>query len=126
MAFFSRASRPAPGGAPPASRPAPGGAPPASLRRQPEAHTVYVTGSEAVSDLIVAGPEPVFFSDAQGNKGQSPLKLSQLKNFVDQLDLRKYGIDRNDTVCTAIANSPEAAVCFWAIANQAEWSRWRR
>ena len=86
--------------------------------------TIQAEPFEAVSDLIVAGPEPVFFSDAQENKRQSPLKLSELKSFVDQLDLRKFGIDRNDTVCTAFANGPEAAVCFWAIANQAEWTRW--
>lgn len=80
--------------------------------------SISATPLEAVDELIIAGPEPALFTDQPANAAQQPCTLAHLRAFVDNFDLRRFGIDRSDTVCTAIPNGPEAAVCFWAIANQ--------
>ena len=38
--------------------------------------------------------------------------------FAAALDLRAFGLARADTLCAAIPNGPEAAVCFWAFSAQ--------
>ena len=71
-----------------------------------------------LADLIPSGPEPVIYTDLPGNSRQKPLTFDRLKAFVAEFDVRRFGLKRTDTLCTAIPNGPEACVCFWAVSSQ--------
>ena len=71
-----------------------------------------------LADLIPSGPEPVIYTDLAGNSKQKPLTFDRLKEFVAEFDVRRFGLKRTDTLCTAIPNGPEACVCFWAVSSQ--------
>ncbi|KAL1498693.1 hypothetical protein AB1Y20_014004 [Prymnesium parvum] len=73
---------------------------------------------QSLATLIGEGDDPVFFSDLPPNAAQRPLTFSRLKAFVRAFDVRRFGLTRTDTLCTSMANGPEAAVCFWAVAEQ--------
>eukprot|EP00440_Ansanella_granifera_P038163 gb/GFBE01041407.1/.p1 GENE.gb/GFBE01041407.1/~~gb/GFBE01041407.1/.p1 ORF type:complete len:581 (+),score=145.91 gb/GFBE01041407.1/:1-1743(+) len=48
--------------------------------------------------------------------GRAPLSLKQLKEFIVSDKVEVLGLSREDRLCTAIPNGPEAAVCFFAFA----------
>jgi len=48
--------------------------------------------------------------------GRKPLSLKQLKEFIVSDQVEVLGLGREDRLCTAIPNGPEAAVCFFAFA----------
>jgi len=48
--------------------------------------------------------------------GRKPLSLKQLKEFIVSDKVEVLGLGREDRLCTAIPNGPEAAVCFFAFA----------
>eukprot|EP00438_Fugacium_kawagutii_P000788 Skav204577 [mRNA] locus=scaffold767:50576:65077:- [translate_table: standard] len=48
--------------------------------------------------------------------GRKPLSLKQLKEFILSDQVEVLGLGREDRLCTAIPNGPEAAVCFFAFA----------
>lgn len=68
-------------------------------------------------DLVPSGDVPCILGDDAD--GRAPLTRDALRKFVrDTADLmRQYGIGRDDVVCTALPNGPEAAVCFWAFSH---------
>ena len=70
----------------------------------------------ALHDIVSAGDEPAIYADR--GVAKEPLTYSALKAFIAALDLRRFGIGRTDTLCTAIPNGPEAAVCFLAFTSQ--------
>ena len=70
----------------------------------------------ALHDIISDGDQPAIYADR--DLGKEPLTFSALKAFIDALDLRQYGIGRTDTLCTAMSNGAEAAVCFLAFTAQ--------
>ena len=70
----------------------------------------------ALHDIVSAGDEPAIYADR--GVAKAPLTYSALKAFIAALDLRRFGIGRTDTLCTAMPNGPEAAVCFLAFTSQ--------
>ena len=70
----------------------------------------------ALHDIVSDGDEPAIYADRGVDK--EPLTYSALKAFITALDLRSFGIGRTDTLCTAMPNGPEAAVCFLAFTSQ--------
>ncbi|CAK9056972.1 Oxalate--CoA ligase (Oxalyl-CoA synthetase) (Peroxisomal-coenzyme A synthetase) [Durusdinium trenchii] len=48
--------------------------------------------------------------------GRRPLSLKELKAFIVSDQVEILGLAREDRLCTAIPNGPEAAVCFFAFA----------
>ena len=70
----------------------------------------------ALHDIVSAGDEPAIYADR--GVAKAPLTYSALKDFIAALDLRRFGIGRTDTLCTAMPNGPEAAVCFLAFTSQ--------
>jgi len=48
--------------------------------------------------------------------GRKPLSLKQLKEFIVSDKVEVLGLGREDRLCTAIPNGPEAAVCFFVFA----------
>jgi len=79
------------------------------------------TPFQAVCDIIPdAGDKNAIYAglDMVGEPKAKPLKYGPLQKFIKDFDLRKFGISRNDVVCTAIPNGAAAAVCFWAVSNQ--------
>lgn len=78
------------------------------------------TAFAAASDLIQPGLERtcLYGDNPVGDTGKAPLTHAALSKFVQDFDLRQFGIGRGDTVCTSFPNGAEAAVCFWAISNQ--------
>jgi len=47
--------------------------------------------------------------------GRKPLSLKALKAFCISDEVEVLGLERQDRLCTAIPNGPEAAVCFFAF-----------
>ena len=74
------------------------------------------TAFAALHDIVSAGDEPAIYADR--GVAKEPLSYSALKDFIAALDLRRFGIGRTDTLCTAMPNGPEAAVCFLAFTSQ--------
>ena len=79
------------------------------------ASIVARTPFSALADIIPASASPAIYSDEPGLK---PLSFSELRNFVYELNLRRFGLTRDSVICTALPNGPVAAVCFWALAGQ--------
>jgi len=76
------------------------------------------TPFKSLVDLIPTADKVMMYADELSTKNRQPLKYPQLQSFIQGMDLRKYGIGREDTVCTAMPNGSEAATCFWALADQ--------
>jgi len=51
-----------------------------------------------------------------GTDSRKPISMKQLKEFVLSDAVEIPGLKREDRLCTAIPNGPEAAVCFFAFA----------
>mmetsp|Transcript_3073 Transcript_3073/g.7062 ORF Transcript_3073/g.7062 Transcript_3073/m.7062 type:complete len:583 (+) Transcript_3073:125-1873(+) len=63
-------------------------------------------------DLIPSSDAPFLHA----TDGRRPLSLKELKEFVTSDQVEVLGLGREDRLCTAIPNGPEAAVCFFAFA----------
>ena len=75
----------------------------------------------AVADIItqVDGHNAICVDSTQmGVVKAEPLSFAQLRKFIAEFSLARFGIGRDDVVCTSIRNGPEAALCFWAITGQ--------
>eukprot|EP00316_Scyphosphaera_apsteinii_P011436 CAMPEP_0119313294 /NCGR_PEP_ID=MMETSP1333-20130426/28625_1 /TAXON_ID=418940 /ORGANISM="Scyphosphaera apsteinii, Strain RCC1455" /LENGTH=724 /DNA_ID=CAMNT_0007318099 /DNA_START=30 /DNA_END=2204 /DNA_ORIENTATION=+ len=80
--------------------------------------TITGTDYSSVVDLVPDIPDRAMWTDQPNNEKKASCTFAKLKAFIAELDLRRFGVCRTDTVCSAIPNGPEAAMCFWAVSNQ--------
>ena len=72
------------------------------------------TAFQAVHDLIPALNDRAIWGtpDPVSGATKQPMTFNALREFIAATDLRQFGLKRDDVICTAIPNGPEAAVRF--------------